>query len=165
MLKLISILTIIVTLTVGYSFSQCPQPSKLISVDNKNGWGENSQSKSGQLRPGDQYEMRLIIQGGIKYRIQAVAGVEEFSKDNVSFQVIGKKVDKVEENGRVSYKSTDVVLYDSESAAEGEEAIFMSDRTQRLTIKVEVKGSDGIGLVQCAAVLVEAKQAEKLGFR
>lgn len=165
MLKLISILTIVMILTIGNSFSQCPQASKLITPDYKNGWGENSQSKSGELRPGEQYEMRFIIQSGIKYRLQVTAGVEEFSKDNVDFQVIGKEVIKVIENGRTSYKSTDVVLYDSKTAAEGEEAIFVSDRMQRLTIKVEVKGNDGAGLVQCAAVLVEAKQSQKLGLK
>ena len=165
MFKIINILTIVVTLSAGYSFSQCPQPSKVISVDHKNGWGENSQSKSGELRPGDTYEMRFIIQSGIKYRIKAVAGVEQYSADNVDFQVIGKVVNKVQENGAISYKSTEVILYDSKTATFDEEAIFLSDRTQRLTIKVTVKGNEGAGLVQCAAVLVEAMRTEKLGLR
>lgn len=165
MFKLINILTVVATLSAGYLFSQCPQASKVISVDSKNGWGENSQSKSGQLRPGDTYEMRFILQSGIKYRIQALAGVEDFSADNVDFQVIGKEVNKVEENGRVSYKSSEVILYDSRTATAEEEAIFLSDRMQRLTIRVEVKGNDGAGLVQCAVVLVEAKKTQKLGLR
>ena len=165
MFRLINILTIVATLSAGYSFSQCPQPSKVISVDHKNGWGENSQSKSGELRAGDQYEMRLIIQPGIKYRIQAVAGIEKFSTDNVDFQVISKKVEKVEEDGVISYRSTEVILYDTKDATYGDEAIFLSDRTQRLTIRVEVKGEGGIGLVQCAIVLVEAMRTEKLGLR
>lgn len=165
MFKLINILTLVATLSAGYLFSQCPQASKIISVDHKNGWGENSQSKSGELRPGDVYEMRLIIQSGIKYRIRAVAGIENFSADNVDFQVVGKKVDKVQQGDEISYRSTEVILYDTKDAAFSDEAIFLSDRTQRLTVRVEVKGNDGIGLVQCAAILVEAMRTEKLGLR
>ncbi|PKR80091.1 hypothetical protein CW751_11335 [Brumimicrobium salinarum] len=161
-IKTIALTVLLSVFSSGITNAQCPSASKVISVDTKNDWGENSQSKSGKLRPGETYEMRFIIQGGIKYRISAAAGVEDFSEDNVDFKVIGKQIEKSQENGRTSYRAKEVVLYDSQSS--DDEAIFLSERTRRLTIKVEIKGGEKSNLVQCAAILVEAKKASKFGL-
>lgn len=167
MIRIIHILTIFSILLGGYSFSQCPRPSKVISPDTKNGWGENSQSKSGKLRPGDEYEMRFIAQPGIQYRVQAAAGNKDFTKDNVNFKLVTKEVNRVEEEGKVFYKSSEVVLFDSESAAEEEQAIFASSKTQKLSIKVMIEGQEEgpAHTLQCAVVLIEAKKAESIGLK
>lgn len=165
MIKLLHILTLVATLSAGYLFSQCPRPSKVITPDYKNGWGENSQSKSGQLRPGDEYEMRFIAQPGIKYRIQAASGTEEFSKENINFQLVVKEVNRIEEAGKILYRSSEVILYDTKAASKDDEAIFVTPRTQRLSIKVKIDGvEDASGMAQCAIILIEAKKSPADGF-
>ncbi len=166
MIKLIHILIISATLWGGYLFSQCQRPSQVISPDYKDGWGENSQSKSGHLRPGDHYEMRFIAQAGIKYRIKATAGSNEFSEDNISFQLVVKEVNHIEKDGKVTYKSSEVILYDSELAGEGEEAIILTSKAQSLSIKVKIDDVNVPAFTTlCAIVLIEAKKAKIEGLK
>lgn len=159
-------IVLIFALFVGaYSFAQCPNPGEVLTADQDNGWEQNSQSKSGSLRPGDEYEMRFVAQGGIKYRITVVSGLKdkEFSEADIDFQLVVKEADKVMKNGREIYESKDVILYDSKSTED--KAIFYSDRSRRMTIRVSVKGAEKESkLIQCAVVFIEAKSYEKLGL-
>ena len=159
-------IVLLLTLSLSaYTFAQCPNPGDVLKADSDNGWEQNSQSKSGSLRPGDEYEMRFVAQSGVKYRITAVSGlkVKEFTEDEIDFQLIGKQVKKIEKNGKTIYKNEEVVLYDSKTSEDP--AIFYSDRSRRLTIRVSVKGpKDEPKLIQCAVVFIESKNDGKLGL-
>jgi hypothetical protein len=164
--KFIHILIIAATLSGGYLFAQCPRPSKVITPDYKNGWDENAQSKSSQLLPGDEYEMIFIAQAGIKYRVQASAGLKEFLEDNISFQLVVKEVNRIEEKGKVQYKSSEVILYDSELADKDDEAIIVTSKVQRLSIKVKVIREDFPATsLLCAVILIEAQKSQSTGLR
>lgn len=160
-------IVLIFALFVGvYSFGQCPNPGDVMKPDSENGWEQNSQSKSGALRPGDDYEMRFVAQGGVTYRIDVVSGVnlKEFSNEDIDFQLVVKEASKVTKNGREVYENNDVILYDSRNTED--KAIFYSERSRRMIIRVRIKDAkeDESKLIQCAVVYIESKSKEKLGF-
>jgi hypothetical protein len=104
------ILLFLALLIGTYSFAQCPKPGDVLKADNDNGWGQNSQSKSGPLRSGDEYEMRFVAQSGLKYRITAISGNEVFLADNIDFQLVGKEVKEVKKNGKSVYETKEIVF-------------------------------------------------------
>ncbi|MGM0479645.1 MAG: hypothetical protein ACQERC_10520 [Bacteroidota bacterium] len=164
MLKVITAILAIFLLSTAVH-SQCPRAFDVMEADYDNGWGDNSQSKSGPLRPGDTYEMKFIAQGGMKYRVTVVSGNEQFSRDDVEFQLVGSEVNKVkDDDGRMVYKRQEVVFYDSEKSAEDEKAVFFSKRTKRLKVRINLKGVEDSKLVQCVVVFVETKRQEKIGL-
>lgn len=158
-------IVLLFALFVGvYSFGQCPNPGDVLKADKENGWVQNSQSKSGSLRPGDEYEMRFVAQAGVTYRIAVVSGIKEFTEDEIDFQLVVKEANKVIENGKEVYESKDVILYDSKTTED--KAVFYSDRSRRMIIRVKVKDAkEESKLIQCAVVFIETKSNEKLGFR
>lgn len=159
----ISILSILLSLT-GLSFSQCPQPDQVLKPDYKDGWGDNSQSKSGSLRPGDTYEMNFIAQAGLKYRITLLSGLGPYTDDNIDFQLVGSEVNKVEENGKMVYKRQEVVYFDSRNQEEGEKMTFSTPKTRKLKLKMQLNGVEDSKLVQCVIVFVETKRELQVGF-
>lgn len=162
MKQIVLILTLFVS---AYSFAQCPSPGDVFEADEENGWAQSTQSKSGSLRPGDVYDMQFVAQSGIKYQITAASGVDKrsFSEENIDFQIIGKEVKKIEKNGREIYENEEVILYDSKTS--DNKAVFYSDRSQRLILRVSVKGTkDEPQLIQCAVISVELKNIGKLGL-
>lgn len=149
---------------LGVGYSQCPEPDQVLRPDYKDGWGENSQSKTGSLRPGDTYEMNFIAQAGLKYRITLLSGVDNYTDDNIDFQLIGSEVNKVEENGKMVYKRQEVVYFDSRNQAEGEKMTFSTPKTRKLTLKMQLNGVEDSKLVQCVIVFVESKRELQVGF-
>jgi len=165
MFKMIRITLLSVLLMVtGISFGQCPQPDQVLRPDYKDGWGDNSQSKTGTLRPGDTYEMNFIAQAGLKYRITLLSGVGPFTDENVEFQLLGSEVKKVEEDGKKVYKRQEVVYLDSENQPEGEKMTFSTPKTRKLTLKIQLNGVEDTKLVQCVIVFVETKRELQVGF-
>ncbi len=163
MLKVITaILTIFILSTAAYS--QCPRAYDVMEAEYDAGWGDNSQSKSGPLRPGDTYEMKFIAQGGMQYRVTVVSGNEQFSTDDVDFQLVGSEVNKVKEDGRMVYKRQEVVFYDSEKSAEDQKAVFFSPRSKRLKVRIKLNGVEDSKLVQCVVVFIETKRQQKIGL-
>lgn len=148
----------------GLGYSQCPEPEQVLRPDYKDGWGDNSQSKTGSLRPGDTYEMNFIAQAGMKYRITLLSGVGTYTDDNIDFQLIGSEVNKVEENGKMVYKRQEVVYFDSRNQAEGEKMTFSTPKTRKLTLKMQLNGIEDSKLVQCVIVFVESKRELQVGF-
>ncbi|MEX1190741.1 MAG: hypothetical protein WED10_06485 [Brumimicrobium sp.] len=167
MFKFIKIYTcaiFILASTWSISQSQCPDPSQILKADYKDGWGENSQSKTGALRPGDSYEINFIAHGGMKYRITIMSGVSDFTDENVEFQLVGSEVNKVKENGRSIYKRQEVVFFDSEKLSEDEKMSFSTDKTRKLKLKMKLNGVEESKLVQCVVVFVEHKKEIETGF-
>ncbi len=165
MLRIIGIFIGILFLSSSVAIAQCPRPYDVIQADYSEGWGDNSQSKSGPLRPGDTYEMNIIAQGGMQYRVTVVSGNDQFSKENVDFQLVGSEVRKVEQNGKMTYKRVDVVFYDSETSDESQQAVFFSRRTKKLEVRIKLKGAEDSKLMQCVVVFIEAKRPEELGLK
>jgi hypothetical protein len=159
-LTLLSILLV----SVGVSFGQCPEPNQVLKPDYREGWGDNSQSKTGSLRPGDTYEMNFIAQSGLKYRITLLSGTGPFTDENIDFQLVGSEVNKVEENGKSTYKRQEVVYFDSRNQPEGEKMTFSTPKTRKLTLKMKLNGVDDTKLVQCVIVFVESKRELQVGF-
>lgn len=165
MLRIIGVFIGVLVLSTSVASAQCPRPYDVIQADYSEGWGDNSQSKSGPLRPGDSYEMKFIAQGGLKYRVTVVSGNDQYSRENVEFQLVGSEVRKVNENGKMVYKRVDVVFYDSEESKEGQKAVFYSPRTKRLNVRIKLKGAEDSKLMQCVVVYVETKRQEELGLK
>lgn len=159
----ITLLSALLMIT-SLSFSQCPQPDQVLRPDYKDGWGDNSQSKTGSLRPGDTYEMNFIVQAGLKYRITMLSGVGPYTDENVDFQLVGTEVQKVMENGKSVYKRQEVVYFDSRNQPEGEKMVFSSPRTRKLTLKLKLNGVEDSKLVQCVIIFVETKRELQVGF-
>lgn len=165
MLRFIGIFIGVLVLSSTVANAQCPRPYDVIQADYNEGWGDNSQSKSGPLRPGDTYEMKIIAQGGIQYRVTVVSGNEQFSKQNVDFQLVGTEVRKVEEDGKMVYKRMEVVFYDSETSDDSQKAVFFSRRTKKLMVRIKLKGAEDSKLMQCVVVYIEAKRPEAIGLK
>lgn len=165
MLKKIGILIGFIVVSTTIASAQCPRPYDVVQADYDEGWGDNSQSKSGPLRPGDSYEMKFIAQGGMKYRVTVVSGNEQYSREDVEFQLVGSEVRKVKENGKMIYKRVDVVFYDSEEAEDGQKAVFFSPRTKRLKVRIKLKGVEDSKRLQCVVVYIETKRQEALGLK
>lgn len=165
MLRIIGIFIGILVLTSSVALAQCPRPYNVMQADYDEGWGDNSQSKSGPLRPGDTYEMNIIAQGGMQYRVTVVSGNDQFSRENVEFQLVGTEVRKVEQDGKMIYKRVDVVFYDSETSKEGQKAVFFSRRTKKLNVRIKLKGAEDSKLLQCVVVFIETKRPEKVGLK
>tara|TARA_B100000508_G_scaffold118450_1_gene98583 strand:- start:98686 stop:99183 length:498 start_codon:yes stop_codon:yes gene_type:complete len=165
MFRVLGLVVSILFLSASIASAQCPRPYDVFEADYDNGWGDNSQSKSGPLRPGDSYEMKFIAQGGMKYRVSVASGNEQFSKENVEFQLVGSEVRKVKENGKMIYKRVDVVFYDSEESKEGQKAEVFSTRTKRLKVRIKLKGAEDSKLMQCVVVFIETKRPEALGLK
>lgn len=165
MFKIIRISLLSIFLTVfGTGFSQCPQPDQVLKPDYNDGWGDNSQSKTGSLRPGDTYEMIFIAQSGLKYRITMLSGVGPYTDEKIDFQLVGSEVNKVEENGKMVYKRQEVVYFDSRNQAEGEKMTFSTPKTRKLKLKMQLNGVEDSKLVQCVIVFVETKRELQVGF-
>jgi hypothetical protein len=165
MFKTIRISLLSIFLTVfGTSFSQCLEPEELLKPDYKDGWGDNSQTKTGSLRPGDTYEMNFIVQEGLKYRITLLSGLGTFNDENIDFQLVGSEVNKVEENGKMVYKRQEVVYFDSRNQEEGEKMTFSSPKTRKLMLKMELTDMEDSKLAQCVIVFVETKRELQSGF-
>ncbi|MDX1651942.1 MAG: hypothetical protein R3277_05590 [Brumimicrobium sp.] len=154
----------LIVFTASLSMAQCPQPGQVLRADYKDGWGENSQSKTGTLRPGDTYEMNFIAQRGLKYRITILSGTGPFTDQNVEFQLVGSEVKKVEQNGKMVYKRQEVVLYDSANKQGDEKMSFSSPKTQKLTLRIKLNGAEDSKAVQCVVVFVETKRELEVGF-
>jgi hypothetical protein len=165
MLRIIGVFIGVLVLSTSIASAQCPRPYDVIQAEYDAGWGDNSQSKSGPLRPGDSYEMKFIAQGGLKYRVTVVSGNDQYSRENVEFQLVGSEVRKVKENGKLVYRRVDVVFYDSEESKEGQKAVFYSPRTKRLNVRIKLKGAEDSKLIQCVVVYVETKRQEELGLK
>lgn len=165
MFKTIRITLLSIFLIVfGASFGQCPEPEQVLRPDYKDGWGDNSQSKTGTLRPGDSYEMNFIAQAGLKYRITLLSGVQNYTDENIDFQLVGSQVNKVKENGKMVYKRQEVVYFDSRDQVEGEKMTFSSPKTRKLKLKMKLNGVEDRKLVQCVIVFVETKRELQVGF-
>lgn len=145
-------------------FGQCPQPNQVLRPDYKDGWGDNSQSKTGSMRPGDSYEMNFIAQGGMKYRITVISGLDLYTDEDIDFQLIGSEVNKVEKDGKSTYQRQDVVFFDSKERAEGEKMTFSTTKTRKLKLKIQLNGVEDSKLVQCVVVFVETKRQQEVGF-
>lgn len=159
-LSLLSILLI----SAGLSFSQCPEPDQVLRPDYKEGWGDNSQSKTGSLRPGDTYEMNFIAQGGLKYRITLLSGLGPYTDENIDYQLVGSEVNKVEKNGKMVYERQEVVYFDSRKKAEGEKMTFSTPKTRKLKLRMQLNGVEDSKLVQCVIVFVESQRELEVGF-
>ncbi|MBW7868993.1 MAG: hypothetical protein H3C31_11770 [Brumimicrobium sp.] len=166
MRNLKSILVLISIVSSVFIYGQCPDFTQIFSVNTKEGWSINSQSKKGYLKPGEAYEMVFILQPKIKYRIRVASGFgTKFSEEDVSFQVIGKETGTVEKDGQKTYVSQDVVLFDSENRG-NDEPVFYSERTRRLSIKVRVSGETNSTLdSKCGLVLIEARRPNETGLQ
>lgn len=159
----ISLLSIFL-ISSGICLSQCPQPNQVLKPDYKAGWGDNSQSKTGSLRPGDTYEMNFIAQAGLKYRITLLAGLGPYTDENIDFQLVGSEVNSVEENGKKVYKRQEVVFFDSRKKAEGEKMTFSTPKTRKLKLRMQLNGVEDSKLVQCVIVFVESQRELEVGF-
>lgn len=166
MIKFVSIIAVFSILLGGNLVAQCTHATHSIPADEHNGWRKNSQSKIKELYAGDKYEIKFVTQAGVKYRIQAFAGLDDLTKRNISFQLIVKEVNRIEEKGEVSYKSVDVILYDSELSGSDDEAIIQTSKTQNLSIKVKIHGAEvPSNTALCAVVLIEEHKSKSVGLR
>lgn len=153
-------LFIVVLSLVFNSFGQCPNPNDYLRADTKNGWGKNSQSKSGYLKPGETYELNFIAQRGMEYRITVLAGNDNFSDENVNFQLYHTQVEKVEEKGKQVYKRLRSIIFDS-NEDEGE-VKFATDQTRKISLDVSI---ENYRKPKCVIVFIEVRKSKKLGFR
>jgi hypothetical protein len=161
-----NLLHILTVVSITWSANgQCPTPNQVMKADTKNGWYENSQSKSGALAPGDTYEYNFIVQRGIDYRITTLGGKTELTKGNVEFKIYDTQVQRVEVNGDMVYKRFETIVFDSRNPENTEELIFNSPKTRKLTMRVEVVAEGQPNDVHCVVVFVETKRSEKFGLR
>jgi hypothetical protein len=142
------------------AFAQCPNPNEYLRADTKNGWGKNSQSKSGYLKPGETYELNFIAQRGMEYRITVLAGNDNFSSENLNFQLYHTQVEKVEEKGKQVYKRLKSIIFDS-NEDEGE-VKFATDQTRKISLEVSI---ENYRKPQCVIVFIESRKSKKLGFK
>jgi hypothetical protein len=161
-----NLLQMFLVVSISWSASaQCTKPNQVMKADKKNGWSENSQSKSGALAPGDTYEYNFIVQRGIDYRITTLGGKTELTKGNVEFKIYDSQVQRVEVNGEMIYKRFETIVFDSRNPGNTEELIFNSPQTRKLTMRVEVVADGQPNDVHCVVVFVETRRSEKLGLR
>lgn len=154
-------LTILLALVFSFcAFAQCPNPNDYLRADRKNGWGKNSQSKSGYLKPGETYELNFIAQRGMEYRITILAGNDNFSSENVSFQLYHTHVKKVKQGDESIYKRLRSIIFDS-SKDEGE-VKFSTDQTRKMSVEVSI---ENYRKPQCVIVFIETRKSKKTGFR
>jgi len=130
----------------------------------KEGWGPNSQSKSGPLQAGEVYEYTFIAQRGLEYRLTALGGLNNIKVDNVEFELFDTEVKKVVQDGKPVYKRLKKVIYDSKSDESGSQVVFSTPKTRKLTIEVTVVNTEDPTAVQCVVVFVETRRIAKLGL-
>lgn len=140
-------------------YGQCPNPDRFIKVKGeKNGYSENSQSRSGYVRVGEVFETVFITQDANEYRLT----INPYDKDagNLKYEIYEMVVEKRLENGKSVYKKVKQVLY---SSADDQSIEIRSDGTRKIYVKVMMEGEDKDRL-ECVGILVEHKRAKKVGF-
>lgn len=155
--QILSLLAVILISNV-LSYGQCPSPDRLkVTSKSKGTWGINSQSKTGSLISGQNYEMTFIAQDNYDYRI--TAGTINPDKGEVSFEVFEMITEK---DDKGNYAKVKKVIISSEEA-ESNTVEFTTDKARKLTIKVSYEeGEDK--KPECVAVLIEDKKTTKIGL-
>jgi len=158
MLKSNQILSLLAVILISnLTFGQCPSPDKLKLTKAKGSYGINSQSKTGSLISGQNYEMTFIAQDNYDYRI--TAGTINPDKGEVSFEVFEMITEK---DDKGNYAKVKKVIISSEEA-ESNTVEFTTDKARKLTIKVSYdEGEDK--KPECVAVLIEDKKTTKIGL-
>jgi hypothetical protein len=158
--------TILITLITafcfqGSSFAQCASPTDIVKTPkDKLDYNVSSQSRSGVLIPGENYEMSFIAQDGMDYRISA--GAKNKDAGSVSFEVYEMVVQKTEKDGQTVYKKIKKVIATS-ADGETEPVEFTTDKARKIVVKVNVMGGDP-KTKQCIGVLIEDKKTIKIGL-
>lgn len=143
------------------SFSQCAAPADIVKAPkDKMQYAVTSQSRSGALVPGENYEMSFIAQDGMDYRISAAAKNKDAG--SVSFEVYEMVVQKTEKDGQPVYKKVKKVIATS-ADGENEPVEFTTDKARKIVVKVNLMGGDPKSN-QCVGVLIEDKKTTKIGL-
>jgi hypothetical protein len=145
--------------------AQCPSPNVVFKPETKAGWGANSQSKSGALLTGETYEFTFIAQRGMEYRITAVGGAGNWTKENVQFTVSDSEVQKVMQDGQEVFRRFNTVVFDSRTAGPDDQCVIATSKTRKLTVTVNLIGTERPKDVQCAVVFIENRRTQQLGLR
>lgn len=163
----LNIVTIVFAVLASHiSFTQCPSPSQLMKPDRKSGWSESSQSKSGALMSGQEYTYTFIAQRGMEYKVNAFAGVDVISSENVDFKLYYTEVEKTMIDGEWVYDRVDKVVFDSKSNKEDKgEITFSSSKTRKLTMKLSLTSFEKENVVQCVAICVETRRMPDIGLK
>lgn len=165
MSKYIKLIISAFILSVGLNSSaQCPRPHELGLYDPESGWSENSQSKSGLLKMGETYELNLIAQRGMDYRVSAFVATEDASDIFVDLKIYDSEVKKVEEEGRGVYKRVKKCIYDTSKSNPDDELVITTPKTRRLNVKVTAVNASKNEDVECVIIYVEHRRSQKLGF-
>jgi hypothetical protein len=164
-LSKLSALVVAVIALAHIGMAQCPSPIMVFRPEPKSGWGLSSQSKSGALMTGETYEFTFIAQRGMEYRISSVGGSNELTKDKVQFRVSDTQVNRVIQDGQEVFKRSNVVIFDSKSTSGDEECVIVTPKTRKLTVTVNVVGTENPKDIQCAVVFVESRRAQTIGLK
>lgn len=147
--------------------AQCVKPEYFIMKSKKSeGYSINGQSKSGYFEPGEIYVMSFIAYSGMEYKISVGADVED-REGQIEFELFEKKTKRIEENGKISYKKLDQVVFKNKDNEMTQTMEFQSTATRRIYVRVQVPKVDGdAGAAEsyvCVGVLLEHQQGVKTG--
>lgn len=168
-MKKVFVLSFSIFLITSLAFAQCPTASEVMRADRKNGWSESGLSKSGLLNKGEEYEYNFIAQKGIEYRLTALGGIDNVVVENVSYQLYDTEIKKIKNSeGKEEYKRVPLLIYDSQNAQEGDELIFSTEKTRKLTLKLTVQDGEADDTkieYQCVVVFIETRRLPGTGLK
>lgn len=148
---------LVVISSSGFLMAQCPLPEKIIKPSNKakTGYAPSTQCKSGALKAGDVYEMAIVVQDGVDYKISVA--FENSELPTPQFEIYEMVTEK---DASGAYKKVKKVIASSEA---GEPIEFTTDKARKLVIKVDF--TDGTSSKpECVAVLIEDRKTTKIGL-
>lgn len=160
------IFSLLLTLTAGYAFSQCPDPSRFCLGAEGSEWSYNSQSKSAAFEKGEQYTMSFIAYKNMAYNIGVCTMLEE--QQDVEFEVYLMSVEKDEATGR--YGKVKKYLFRNSENELAQSCMIAGERTQKIYVKLRVPQGESKDKenqqedVVCVGVLIEQAKNIRTGF-
>lgn len=171
-LFLSSLLAIVVVLQ---AYSQCQKThyfctTQLSKEEQAEFWNLNNQSQSATFAKGQVYEMSFVAYKGYDYRVSVCTDI--VGGDKVAFELLQDEVIRVkDEYGNTNIKKTKEAVYNNKDDNMKPTIIFTTDKTKKFYIKVNVPPTGeskdkALGKTEnvCVGVLLEHKEAAKLGF-
>jgi hypothetical protein len=128
-------------------------PVEITSTPNSSGYMVSSQSRIIELKRNADHEMVFIAQDDVNYRISVVLD-SNMANSNILFDVFEMVVSKNEENGKVSYRKENQVLFNGVQV--GEQVEFKSEGNRKLHI--QFKKDVDLSKDVCVQVVIENKK-------
>lgn len=133
MMKLLHILIIFACFSSGKVVAQCPCFTEILHAYDETEWKVSSQSHAFEMENNKMYEINIILQPQKKYRLSGFI-YEENKLKQIDFKVYlsSYKESKTKEGELLA---SNVMIFNSPSTSEEDEAVFMVSETSRLVIE------------------------------